>query len=62
MLKGLGYLISTVSVILLGIVAWEATNDDEMLRLALIGGVVSSVLGMFIRWIAHLRTRGQNSG
>ncbi len=26
-LKGIGYLISTVSVVLLGIVSWDATRD-----------------------------------
>ncbi|HEY9217906.1 MAG TPA: hypothetical protein VIO94_07655 [Phenylobacterium sp.] len=56
MLKGLGYLVSTVSVLLLGLVAWDGTKGDEGLRLALIGGMAASILGMLLRWAAHRRS------
>ena len=51
--KGLGYLISTVSVVLLGIVAWQSASRDPLLLICLIGGMASSVLGMSLRWISH---------
>lgn len=54
MLKSLGYLISTLSVILLGIVSWKATESEPDLRLALIAGMLTSVLGMACRWLAYV--------
>jgi hypothetical protein len=51
--KGLGYLISTVSVVLLGIVAWQSASRDRLLLICLIAGMASSVLGMSLRWISH---------
>ena len=52
MLKTIGYLISSVSVLLLGIVAWPSTADEPAMRLCLTGGMVTSVLGMFFRWMS----------
>jgi ABC-type transport system involved in cytochrome bd biosynthesis fused ATPase/permease subunit len=52
-LKTLGYLISTVSVALLAIVAWSTLADDPGLRLALIVGVATSILGMVLRWLSY---------
>ena len=49
----MGYLISTVSVVLLGIVAWQSASHDWLLLSCLIGGMASSVLGMGLRWISH---------
>lgn len=51
--KGLGYLISTVSVVLLGIVAWRSASSDRVLLICLVAGMASSVLGMSLRWISH---------
>jgi len=51
--KGLGYLVSTVSVVLLGIVAWRSASRDPVLLICLIAGMASSVLGMSLRWISH---------
>ncbi len=53
MLKTFGYLISTLSVILLGIVSWKATAVDPLLRLCLITGMLASMLGMFCRWLSY---------
>ena len=53
MLKTLGYLISTLSVVLLAIVSWKATAAEPLLRGCLIGGAVASVLGMFCRWLSY---------
>lgn len=52
-MKGVGYLISTVSVVLLGFVAWQSTLQNPDLRPYLIGGVVASILGMLVRYLAH---------
>lgn len=54
-LQGLGYLISTMSVVLLGAVAWESARDDANLLLALIVGVAASILGMLLRWLSFLQ-------
>lgn len=51
--KGLGYLVSTISVLLLGIVAWKSASEQPMLFVCLIGGMISSVAGMTLRWISH---------
>jgi membrane protein DedA with SNARE-associated domain len=51
--KGLGYLVSTISVVLLGIVAWKSASEDPWLLACLIAGMAASVLGMALRWISH---------
>ena len=53
MLKTLGYFISTLSVILLGLVSWKATETDMTLRLLLLAGMAASILGMFCRWLSY---------
>ena len=52
-LKGLGYLVSTVSVALLGIVAWKSASEHPLLFACLIGGMATSMLGRTLRWISH---------
>ena len=52
--KGLGYLVSTISVILLGIVAWKSASEQPLLFACLIGGMAASVAGMGLRWLSHL--------
>ncbi|MEA3045619.1 MAG: hypothetical protein QOJ53_1529 [Sphingomonadales bacterium] len=51
--KGLGYLVSTLSVILLGIVAWKSASEQPLLFACLIAGMAASVAGMALRWISH---------
>lgn len=51
--KGLGYLVSTISVILLGIVAWKGAREEPLLLACLIAGMIASVAGMTLRWISH---------
>lgn len=53
MLKTVGYFISTLSVFLLGLVSWKATETEPDLRLYLLAGVAASVLGMFCRWLSY---------
>jgi len=52
-IKTTGYLISTISVTLLGIVSWKAASDNIWLMIALLGGMATSVLGMVLRWISY---------
>lgn len=51
--KGAGYSISTISVILLGIVAWKSASEQPLLFFCLIGGMATSIAGMTLRWISH---------
>ena len=52
-LKGLGYLISTVSVILLVIVSWSRASQSPLLIACLLGGAATSIVGMFCRWLSY---------
>jgi hypothetical protein len=53
MLKGTGYLISTVSVTLLAIVSWSSASQSPLLIACLLGGAATSILGMFCRWLSY---------
>lgn len=53
MLKTFGYLISTVSVVLLAIVSWPKAKESPLLIACLIGGAVTSMIGMFCRWLSY---------
>jgi len=52
-IKTSGYLVSTLSVILLGAVAWKAARESPVMMACLIGGMVCSVLGMAMRWLSY---------
>jgi hypothetical protein len=52
-IKGLGYLVSSLSVVLLGIVAWKSASEQPLLFACLIGGMLASIAGMTMRWISH---------
>ena len=49
-LKSLGYFVSIISVVLLGTVAWKSASEDPTLLACLVGGMITSVLGMGLRW------------
>jgi len=53
MIKTAGYLVSSVSVILLGAVAWKSASEKPLLLACLISGMILSVLGMICRWISY---------
>lgn len=55
MLKTAGYLISAISVLLLGAVAWTGTAEHPAMRILLILGMVTSIAGMFLRWLSYQR-------
>ena len=51
--KWSGYLTSTVSVILLAIVALKGAKGDALLMACLILGALTSIAGMGLRWRSH---------
>ena len=55
--KGLGYLVSAVSVVLLGIAAWPKPGEPRWIAVAIVLGMVTSVGGMFIRFLSHRKDR-----
>jgi hypothetical protein len=52
-LKGMGYLISTASVVLLAIVSWSSASRSPLLVACLLVGAASSIAGMFCRWLTY---------
>lgn len=56
-LKGLGYLISSVSVILLGVVAWPGPDEPNWHAVAVLLGMVLSILDMAVRFMSHKQDR-----
>jgi hypothetical protein len=54
-LKTLGYSISSISVLCLGLVAWDGAKDKPLLLGLLIVGMATSVLGMAARWWSFAR-------
>jgi hypothetical protein len=52
--KGLGYLISIVSVFLLGAIAWPERRDPWWHLPVLVLGMATSIIGMACRYKAHL--------
>lgn len=55
-LKALGYLVSTVSVLFLATVAWPTPGEPRWMAIAVVVGVATSVLGMFLRYLSHRKT------
>jgi hypothetical protein len=53
LLKTSGYLISTVSVMLLGFVSWKNASTQPILAACLIGGMLTSLAGMACRWLSY---------
>jgi hypothetical protein len=56
-LKGVGYLISSVSVFFLGIVAWPGPGEPPWQAVAVLMGMVLSILGMAVRFMSHQKDR-----
>lgn len=52
-LKGNGYLLSSVSVALLGIPALKSARDEPIMLMVLIAGMTLSIVGMALRWRSH---------
>lgn len=58
-LKGLGYLISTLSVVLLAIVSWDSARKSLPLSVCLLAGAGTSIVGMFCRWLSYQIEKSQ---
>jgi uncharacterized membrane protein YhhN len=56
-LKAVGYLVSTVSVLLLGIVAWPKAEEPQWKAIVIIAGMLTSVTGMGFRWLSHRKEK-----
>ena len=52
-IKTTGYFVSTLSVVLLGILSWKAARESPVLMACLIGGMLCSILGMALRWLSY---------
>ena len=52
-LKTIGYVISSISVVLLGVVSWKTAGRDPLTAACLLGGMVASGLGMILRWTSY---------
>ncbi len=52
-MKGVGYIISTASVVLLGLVAWPGPDEPQWKAGVLIAGMVASIIGMGVRYASH---------
>lgn len=52
-IKTAGYLVSTVSVVLLGIVSWQTASEKPLVMICLIIGMLASAAGMLLRWISY---------
>ncbi|MBZ6075895.1 hypothetical protein [Microvirga puerhi] len=61
-IKSIGYLISCLSVALLGIVSWKSASEQLVLMLCLIFGMLTSVIGMGMRWLSYQLEHKQESG
>ena len=55
--KALGYLISIVSVLFLGAVAWSKENPPGWYYPVLVIGMATSIAGMGCRYLAHLHQK-----
>ena len=56
-LKGLGYLVSTISAAFLGVVAWPAPDEPRWKAWAVAAGIATSVIGMGLRFLSHRKER-----
>jgi hypothetical protein len=52
--KGLGYVVSIVSVLLLGAIAWPSEIEPRWHVPVLVLGVLTSITGMAMRYRAHI--------
>ena len=58
-MKSFGYLISIVSVLLLGTVAWPRPGDPPWKAVVVMAGMAASILGMFLRYVSHRHEKAE---
>jgi len=62
-IKSTGYLVSTLSVVLLGVVSWKSASEERWLVVCLSAGMATSVAGMVLRWLSYdLQQRRKRQG
>jgi len=61
-LKGMGYLTSALSVLLLGVVSIKAASESALIAVCLVLGMASSILGMLLRWRSHRLEQKRKGG
>ena len=54
-MKGFGYIVSTLSVLLLGAAASKGASKEPLLLLCLIAGMATSIIGMWLRYYSYKR-------
>jgi hypothetical protein len=59
--KATGYLTSMVSVLFLGAIAWPKPQDPAWVLPVLVAGMVTSILGMGFRYMAHIKQKKELS-
>jgi hypothetical protein len=52
-LKGSGYLVSSMSVVLLGVPALKSAKDEPLMLAIMLTGMLLSIVGMALRWRSH---------
>jgi hypothetical protein len=55
--KGIGYLLSIAGALLLGAIAWPKPDDPGWHLPALVIGVIVTIAGFALRYMAHLKQR-----
>lgn len=60
-IKGAGYLVSTVSVILLATVSWKGASQNPVLSACLLAGAATSIIGMCLRWASYVIEKRQKA-
>ena len=58
-IKMIGYLISVVSVGLLGAVSWKNASTNPLLAGSLFAGASTSIIGMGLRWWSYEVEEGE---
>ena len=58
-MRGVGYFISIISVLLLGAVAWPKPDEPRWKLLVLLAGMAASMFGMLLRWAASRKQVGE---
>ena len=56
-IKAIGYLMSIISVLFLGAIASVKTDAPDWYYPALVIGMATSIVGMGLRYLAHLRQK-----
>jgi hypothetical protein len=60
-LKTAGYLVSSFSVLSLGVAAWASAAEHPLMLACLIAGMAASITGMGLRWWSYFREKKENA-